>query len=574
MKDTQKLIGDLQERAKELRCLYEVEKALNDVKRPLPEVMMQVVEAIGPGWQFPDVCVASIELEGEVFESKGFRMTACAQEAPISVQGERVGSLRVCYTTECPEEDNGPFLEEEIQLLESLADRLGHYLLFKKLQSMGKKWRELESGSNNSGEENWQVIIDLLRETDDSLFLRVSRKMLNFLGISEAQTMLQQIDKEYDPQEFGTGETNVPEAWSASDNSLLLDGGPFRLAAKYITGEEIIFYVQKWIQEDKAAAFLNVLDNPRSTLSEIQEALRRFQQAAQDGAGLPDSTMKSVSVSLTQRVLTEQLDFVKTAKDHVGISFFRDLMDRIIMPTECHGKLGGKAAGMLLAHCILRGRDVARSQVASVSPGEALGAANGVDWNLLSKIKIPRTWHIASDAVLDFIAYNDLEDTLHQKYKTIDEVRRDYPNIIRLFKNSSFSQFESSGRPGGHGLFREIQKPFPGQPGHQKGMSQSPAGRRFGNLRFHVRAGPHRVPGGTGRSGIRRTDGHPDPGSGGDRQGLPVTTAWSGWCRGWGHGPLTERAMTTRYSSCRDSPSCGSMSRSTKSSGIHQARWT
>jgi len=240
MKETEKLIGDLQERAKELRCLYEVEKVLNDVNRPLQEVMMAVVEAIGPGWQFPEVCVVSIELEGDVFESKGFRLTACAQATPILVQGEAIGNLRVCYTKECPEADDGPFLEEEVQLLESLADRLGHYLLFKKLHSMGKKWRELESGSNEDREENWQVIIDLLRETDDSLFLRISRKMLNFLcsiGITGAQTMLQQIDKEYDPQEFGTGETNVPEAWTAPDNSLLLDGGPFRLAAKYITGE-------------------------------------------------------------------------------------------------------------------------------------------------------------------------------------------------------------------------------------------------------------------------------------------------------------------------------------------------
>ena len=441
MKDTEKLISDLQERAKELRCLYEVEKLLNDVNRPLPEVMREVVEAIRQGWQFPEICVAAIELEGEVFESKGFRPTSCSLETPISVQGEVVGSLRVCYTKGSLEEDTSPFLDEEVQLLESLADRLGHHLLFKKLQSMGKKWRKLESMSKETGDENWQVIIDLLRETDDSLFLRISRKMLNFLcsiGISESQAMLKQIDKEYDPHEPGTGESNVPEAFTATDNTLLMDGGPFRLAAKYITGEEIIFYVQKWIQEDKAAAFLNVLNNPRSTLSEIQEALRRFQQAAQDGAGLPDSTMKSVGVSLTQRVLTEQLDFVKTAKDHVGISFFRDLMDRIVMPTECHGKLGGKAAGMLLAHCILEGKDSTRTQVARVTRDETIGEVEGIDWDLLSEVKIPRTWHVASDAVLDFIAYNDLEDILHQKYKTIDEVRRDYPNIIRLFKNSSF----------------------------------------------------------------------------------------------------------------------------------------
>ena len=166
MKDTDKLIGDLQERAKELRCLFEVEKALNDVSRPLPDVMMAVVEAIGPGWQFPEICVASIELEGEVFESRGFKLFPNILDTSISVQGEVVGSLRVCYTKECPDADKGPFLEEEVQLIESLADRLGHYILFKKLQSMGKKWRELENMSNEPGEENWQVIIDLLRETD------------------------------------------------------------------------------------------------------------------------------------------------------------------------------------------------------------------------------------------------------------------------------------------------------------------------------------------------------------------------------------------------------------------------
>ena len=425
MKDKAKLIDDLQERAKELRCLYEVEKILNKVDRPLPEVMMEVVGAIGPGWQFPETCVASIELEGEVFDSPEFQKAACFQETPISVHGEVVGKLQVGYTEERPGQCEEPFLQEEDQLLQSLADRLGHYILFRKLQSMGKKWRELEKGPGNAGDENWRVIIDLLRETDDSLFLRISRKMLNFLcsiGIFEAQAMLKQIDTDYDPLEEGTGETNVPEARRAVDNSLLLAGEPFNAAAKYISGEEIISYTQKWIQEDKAALFINVLDNPRSTLREIHEALRRFKQVAQDGEGLRSSTMKSVCVSLTQRVLTEQLDFVKTAKDHVSVSFFRDLMDRIIMPADCHGKLGGKAAGMLLAHCILKDGTV----------------AEGVDLSLLAEVKIPRTWHVASDAVLEFIDYNDLEDILHQKYKDMDEVRRDYPNIIRLFKNSSF----------------------------------------------------------------------------------------------------------------------------------------
>ena len=48
------------------------------------------------------------------------------------------------------------------------------------------------------------------------------------------------------------------------------------------------------------------------------------------------------------------------------------------------------------------------------------------------------TWFVASSAMRQFIAYNDLEDVLEQKYKPVDEARHDYPNIIRLFKNSRF----------------------------------------------------------------------------------------------------------------------------------------
>jgi predicted nucleotidyltransferase len=77
---------------------------------------------------------------------------------------------------------------------------------------------------------------------------------------------------------------------------------------------------------------------------------------------------------------------------------------------------------MLLAHRILKDGSV----------------QDGAERALLADVKIPRTWHVASDAVLEFMDHNDLEDILFQKYKEMDEVRRDYPNIIRLFKNSSF----------------------------------------------------------------------------------------------------------------------------------------
>ena len=50
-----KLIASLQERAKELNCLYEVEQILARLDLPLVEAFQQVVEIIPPGWQYTDI---------------------------------------------------------------------------------------------------------------------------------------------------------------------------------------------------------------------------------------------------------------------------------------------------------------------------------------------------------------------------------------------------------------------------------------------------------------------------------------------------------------------------------------
>lgn len=420
MSDMDKLLSALRERAKELNCLYDVEKLLTRKGASRDEVLERVADAMTRGWQYPEVCAVRIEVEGSVFQTANYAPTRWTLIAPLCLQDETVGRLEVCYLKERPQEDHGPFLKEEKDLIDNLADRIGNWLLFRKLDQMGRKWEAAGAEETRDSAANWKVLIDLLRETDEALYLRMARKMLNHLcsvGVHEAQSLLREVDSDYDPAATGTGEVNVPDRRSAPDIELLRSGRPFEVAARFLSGDEIVHRMQEWMQGDKASMFLKILENPRSTLDEVREGLRRFHQLAPDGTGLPESTLKGARVALSQRVLTEQLDFVQTAKNEVPVEFFRGLLDRVVMTRDSHGKLGGKAAGMLLAYQILRNR------------GES---------SPLGDIRIPRTWYIASDAVLDFIAYNDLDDMLHQKYKSIDEVRSDYPNIVRLFKNSSF----------------------------------------------------------------------------------------------------------------------------------------
>jgi pyruvate,water dikinase len=416
-----KLIAALRERAKELNCLYEVEKLLRRTDQSLAETFQAVAQVISAGWQYTDICEVAITCEGTEYKSSDFAPTPWVQIADIVVQEEIVGAVRVYYLEERPQEDEGPFLKEEARLIHSIAERLGHYIMFQKLYEVRRTLRRFRADADPGGNVQWSVAVDLLRDTDKNLFMRISRKMLNLLcsaGVAEAQTMLQDVDAQGSHGGSDGAESNIPEERRALDYSLLMSDAPFELAAQHLSDQEIMQRLQRWIQEDKVGFFVKVLGNPRASLPELADAIRRFQHGLADRTTLPISTLRSLRVTLAQRFLTEQLHFVKIAKEYVRIADYHDLIDRLIMPADSHGKLGGKGSGLLLATGILK---------AMASEKLPIG-----------EVKTPKTWYVASDGILDFINHNDLQDVMEQKFKEIDEVRREYPNIVQLFKNSPF----------------------------------------------------------------------------------------------------------------------------------------
>jgi hypothetical protein len=80
--------------------------------------------------------------------------------------------------------------------------------------------------------------------------------------------------------------------------------------------------------------------------------------------------------------------------------------------------LGGKSAGLFLASKIV----------------EQHRDSN----EILRDIRVPRTWHIASDGVLAFVRFNGLEDVYDRKYMELDQIREHYPYVIQMFKSSPF----------------------------------------------------------------------------------------------------------------------------------------
>lgn len=276
----------------------------------------------------------------------------------------------------------------------------------------------VSDGLGTSKTPEWRVVIDDMKRTRGKQFLRVSRKMLNHLvsiGLDDAVTMLAQIDE----QSGGAGSGNVPQTRVSLENSILMDGGPFDLAAEFLGDDEILSRLNRWNAEEKASYFSSVVGDPRSTMSEIVQAIRHYNDVLLGRSGLAMSNFRSLRVSLIQRFLSRQLDYINRAKEVVRITDFIDMVDRVTLTAGCHGKLGGKASGLALAEWIMAQPEVA-------------------DSGYSDEIKIPRNWYIISDAVTDFIKLNQLEDVMEQKFKEITQVWREYPNIIQLFKNSTF----------------------------------------------------------------------------------------------------------------------------------------
>jgi len=403
----------LQERIKELNCLYTVETELQDHDTCLELVLDRVAALIPAGWQFVEDCEAEI-LHGErVHRSSDFVPTPWVLDEPIRVRGREVGHLRIYYLTEKPTADVGPFLNEEVRLARSLADRVGQFLLIR---------RDRAAGEAHESHSDWEVLLDHLRQSDRDTYVRLSRRMLNLLcsnGVEEAQRLLATAYgiTDEDANE-GEEERNLPRRRADLDTDLLLSGRPFALAAEFMASAEISRQVRGWLQEEKIVGLKKVLDNIRSPLPEVVDQVRRHRDTLGRAADLPRATAASLTVSLIQRFLTDQLDFAHTARQFLDFDDFVDLADHIVFPAGSHGKLGGKTAGVVLARGVLRKAAKARGEQ--------------------DDVRFPRSFYVTTDGIEAFIEHNDLEDLLAVKYMEIDEVRREYPNIQQLMKNSAF----------------------------------------------------------------------------------------------------------------------------------------
>jgi len=109
-KEKEKLLYGLNERVKELNCLYGLSTIVESSNITLEGIFQEAVKIIPFAWQYPDITCARITFEDKEFKTDDFRKEKWRQSADIVLFGKKKGSVEVFYVEEKPNLNGGPCL--------------------------------------------------------------------------------------------------------------------------------------------------------------------------------------------------------------------------------------------------------------------------------------------------------------------------------------------------------------------------------------------------------------------------------------------------------------------------------
>lgn len=122
-------------RLKESNSLYEISRKMVEPNCTTEEIMQVTLNVLLSSWQYPQITCARLTCNGWTIKSDNWKETKWIQSANIVNMNGAVGKVEVCYTEEKPELDEGPFLNEERNLIDAIGILLGGFIQKQKVES-------------------------------------------------------------------------------------------------------------------------------------------------------------------------------------------------------------------------------------------------------------------------------------------------------------------------------------------------------------------------------------------------------------------------------------------------------
>jgi len=124
-KELKNNLAALGERIKELNCLFEISRLIDQHPDSLEDILHGIIGLIPPAFRFPDIAAVRINMSNQSYETDNFVNTDWQLTQEIIIKNSPIGNLTVVYLEKRPTMDEGPFLKEERDLVKAITERLG-----------------------------------------------------------------------------------------------------------------------------------------------------------------------------------------------------------------------------------------------------------------------------------------------------------------------------------------------------------------------------------------------------------------------------------------------------------------
>ncbi len=317
-------IKDREERRKELNLLYTTLRLGADPDIKLSKILEDTAENIPQAFQYPEITTAKIILDNKEY-GKNDQEIFSKLEEEITVDEEVRGKIIVSYLEETPQEDIGPFLQEEKDMIEALSDVISNMILRRerkeRLENSEKRYRSMIENS---------VVGVTISDFDDNI-LFVNERFSDLLGYDKEELEGKNIseivpEEEYDrisrkTEKRKEGKKDVYETRltkrGGEDINVLMGATPYKDPTGEVVGS--ISFVQDISERKKIEdreAFLHSLlrHDIRNKIQVIQGYLQLMEdeEFSEEGVKYFENTKKTVKNSID---LIEKIRILRKASE-------------------------------------------------------------------------------------------------------------------------------------------------------------------------------------------------------------------------------------------------------------------
>jgi diguanylate cyclase (GGDEF)-like protein/PAS domain S-box-containing protein len=362
---------DLGERVKELTCLYAVSALAQQSDLPLEELLEKTMTHLVSAYQWPELTGVRIVHESTTRQTPGFRLTDWRQEAALVLDGSTIGSITVCYLEAPPAPAGDPFLAEECQMLDAVAQRISDHIADRRLRSA------LSESEGRFRATFDSAPIGIMHSSLDSRILHVNPKLCEILGFTREELLTMTLADIIPPDWRGMEQAKFLEPMLSGEIETYRSERPF------LRKNGSIAWVNRHVSLVRDAAgrplyFLRTIEDISERKSIADQLVRERQ------------LLRTVIDAIPDRIFV---------KDHEGRFLLQNTANLKVRGLERHDDIVGKTVFDFYPRALAEQRTAEdRAVIESGLPllnregqthfGDATKGEHGTRWHLTSKIPL------------------------------------------------------------------------------------------------------------------------------------------------------------------------------------------